>query len=97
MELQDFLNLINSDVISNISSIFSNKSNVDVSNPYWQLPSYSTTPQQPPPKATGFDINQLLELAKLIIPLLAPKTIKKPEPKSDFHSNILSLTKIDKG
>ncbi len=94
MEISDLLNLLNSDIITKISSLFSltpNKPENNYSASYWQLPSYSTSP--PPQKENQVDI---LELVKLLLPLLVPKETKKSEPKSDFQSTILSLPKVDK-
>ena len=101
MEINDILNLLNSDTPSKIGNLFTNifsQQNNSVSTPstfsssYWQLPSYSTQTSPPPSQNQP---NTLLELLKLLLPLLSHRETKKPETKSDFKSSILSLTKVD--
>lgn len=104
MQISDLLKLFNSENIEKIVSILSNTnlaqpqqnsknySQNDLNSEYFQLPHYTTQPL--PQTTTNFNFESILNLIKLILPLLN-STQKKSEPTSpDFKSEILSLTKI---
>ena len=98
MDISSLLNMINSDTLEKIFTLLNpvkanqnsqNYSQNDLKAPYWQLPNYST------PSYHSQDWSQIIELVKLVLPLL--KKEKKPEPLSpdfNFKSEILSLPKV---
>jgi len=106
MEILDLIKLIDNSTLEKIFSLFLAKNQPsstpqnDFSSPYWQLPSYNSPPQSKPPipSEQTTNVGEILNLIKLIIPLIQTKKTSDTFVSADVNikSEILSLPKIDK-
>ena len=105
MEILDLIKLIDNSTLEKIFSLFlaknqpPPKSQNDFTSPYWQLPSYNSPQSKPPiPPEQTTNVGEILNLIKLIIPLMQTKKTSDTFVSADVNikSEILSLPKIDK-
>lgn len=73
-----------------------------INNDIYQLPQYNTMPPEPQTQTasqSNFDINKIIEIAQMVLPLLNSKKEKEEKetspPPATQSSQILKMTKIN--